>query len=164
VKKAPTKGSAGAKQPSVRDYLERLEPGPRGELEKVRRLVRDALPRGYEEGILYGMISWFVPVARCPRTYNGQPLAIASLAAQKDYFALYLMGVYGERSLREALEAEYRKAGRKLDMGKACLRFSCADELPAEVLASVLGEVGVDALVAKHDEAHQGKRLKPVTA
>jgi hypothetical protein len=78
--------------------------------------------------------------------------------------ALYLMGVYGERPLREALETAYRKAGRKLDMGKACLRFSFADELPVEVLASVLGKVGVDALVSKHDEAHQGKRLKPVTA
>ena len=157
-----TSKTSKTQRASVEDYLSSLEPERRNDLAKVQRLVRDALPDGYEEGLLYGMISWFVPVARCPRTYNGQPLAIASLAAQKDYSALYLMGVYGDSALREELETAYRASGRKLDMGKACLRFRSADELPVDALSAVLGKVDVDAFVAKHDDAHKGKRLKPI--
>ncbi len=147
----------------VKGYLAGLAPDRRRDIETVRRLVNDSLPDGYEEGLLYGMISWFVPAARCPRTYNGQPLAIASLAAQKQYSALYLMGVYGDERLRAKLETAFAASGRKLDMGKACLRFGSSDELPLPVLRKVLGAIDVEAFVAKHDAAHAGKRLKPVT-
>ena len=158
-------GGRGAKsRGGVKEYLAGLAPERRKDLEKVRRLVGDALPDGYEEGFIYGMISWFVPAARCPRTYNGQPLVIVALASQKQYMALYLLGFDGDQALRQSLEQAYSAAGRKLDMGKSCLRFQSADELPLGALRKVLAAVDVDAFVAMHDEAHAGKRLKPVAS
>jgi hypothetical protein len=129
--------------------------------------VRDAtnarLPRGYEEAMQFGMISWVVPADRLPATYNGQPLALASLASQKQHMALYLMSVYGDAELAAWFRQAYRATGKKLDMGKSCVRFRTIDALALDVIGEAIARVPVDAYVAAYETARSRTvRAKPV--
>jgi hypothetical protein len=139
---------------TVADYLDHLPPERRKTMEVVRKLVNKSLPRGYEEGILYGMVAWYVPLSRFADTYNGQPLSVACLAVQKDYTSLYLTGCYGDERARARLEAAYAKAKMKLNMGKSCLRFRSLDEVLVPAVEEALGAVSVEALVDMHERAH----------
>ena len=137
---------------TVDGYLAKLPADRREAIAKVREVVSDNLPDGFEEGVQYGMISWYVPLARYPDTYNGQPLAIASLASQKGHMALYLLGVYGDEALAAWFRDAFAKAGKKLDMGKSCVRFKSLDALPLDVIGEVIRRVPLDAFLAKYEE------------
>src|SRR6187402_1246089 len=84
---------------TVEEYLAKLPADRREAIARVREVVNANLPAGFEEGLQYGMPCWYVPLSRYPVTYNGQPLAVASLGSQKGHMALYLMGVYGDPEL-----------------------------------------------------------------
>jgi hypothetical protein len=116
-------------------------------LERVRKVVRDNLPKGYEEVAVKGMIVYQVPLERYADTYNGQASWYAALAAQKNYLTLHLMGVYGSKPLAEKLAAGFKAAGKKLDMGKACIRFQAADDLALDVIGDIVAAVPVDKWV-----------------
>lgn len=149
----------GAK--TVEDYLARLPADRRDAIAKLRGVVNANLPAGYEEGVQYGMISWYVPLSRFPETYNGQPLAVASLASQKSYMALYLMSVYGHQELAAWFRDAFAKAGKKLDMGKSCVRFKTLDALPLDVIGETIRRVPVDAFLGYYEDARAGsKRAK----
>ena len=120
----------------------------------MRDAVRRNLPPGFEEGMLYGTIGWYVPKAKLERTYNGQPFAIACLANQKQYMALYLMSVYGDTALRKWFTDAWAKSGKKLDMGKACIRFESLDDVPLDVVAEAAGKVDLARWIAVHEEVH----------
>lgn len=137
---------------TVSQYLSALPPPRRAEISRVRDLVNANLPSGYEEGIIYGMISWFIPLAKKPDTYNGQPLCIASLGAQKNYNALYLMTVYGDPTLEKKFRGAFKAAGKKLDMGKSCVRFSAADELVPSAIEDAIKAMSVDDYIAHYDK------------
>lgn len=142
--------------------LAKLPTGRRDAIARVREVVNANLPAGFEEGVQDGMISWYVPLSRFPDTYNGQPLAIASLASQKSYMALYLMSVYGDPGLATWFRAAFAKAGKKLDMGRSCVRFRSIDALPLEVIGETIRRVPVDAFLAQYEDARAGsKRAKP---
>jgi hypothetical protein len=148
---------------TVRGYLARLPAGRRAAIARVREVVNANLPAGFEEGVQYGMISWYVPRSRFPDTYNGQPLAIASLASQRRYMALYLMSVYGDPELAAWFRGAFAKAGKKLDMGKSCVRFTSIDALPLEVIGETIRRVPVDAFLAQYENARASARhAKPV--
>src|SRR3712207_4724954 len=115
---------------TVGDYLAELAPERRAVIAAVRDVVRGALPAGYEETMSWGMISYEIPLSRYPTTYNGRPLSYAALAAQKNYYALYLMGAYADPRQLARLEAAFAEAGKRMDMGKSCLRFKRAEDLP----------------------------------
>src|SRR5687767_14529167 len=102
---------------TVEDYLKELPEEKRAVLAKVRDTVVRNLPKGYRESMNWGMISWGIPLETYPDTYNGQSLCYAALAAQKNYFALYLMGAYQDAEQRKALKQAFEKAGKKMDMG-----------------------------------------------
>ena len=114
---------------TVADYLAQLPAERRREIEIVRDAVNSALPAGYREEISYGMIGWVVPLDDYPETYNGQPLGYAGLAAQKNYNSLYLTCIYASEERTNRLRAAWQEAGKKLDMGKSCIRFRRADDL-----------------------------------
>lgn len=126
---------------TVPQYLASLPPERRAVVAKVRAAVRRAMPKGYTETMAYGMIAWSVPLRVLPDTYNGQPLCYVALAAQKQYYALYLMGPYGDAALMAELKAGYRAAGLKLDMGKSCLRFKSLDGIALDVVERVIAAV-----------------------
>jgi hypothetical protein len=118
---------------TVADYLAELEPQRRVEIETVRDLVNAALPAGYVEVMSYGMIGWVIPLADYPDTYNRQPLGYAGLAAQKNSNSLYLNCVYASAERAERLKAAWAASGKKLDMGKSCIRFKRAADLALDV-------------------------------
>ena len=121
------------------DYLGELEPQQAAELGRVRDTVNAAMPDGYVERMAWGMISWEVPIEVSGPTYNKQPLVYAALAAQKNYNALYLNCVYASAERTERLRQAFVAAGKKLDMGKSCIRFKRADDLPLDAIAREIG-------------------------
>jgi len=138
---------------TVEEYLESLAPERRAVVSAVRELVLAHLPEGYVEAMNWGMISYEVPLARHPQTYNGKPLSYAALAAQKRGYSLYLMGIYGSAPLRERFESRYRQTGKRMDIGKSCVRFRTLDDLPLDVVAEAIAAVSVDEFCAMHDAA-----------
>jgi uncharacterized protein YdhG (YjbR/CyaY superfamily) len=140
---------------TVEQYLAQLPPDRRAVVATVRDHVNAHLPAGYVEGMGYGMIGWTVPLARYPDTYNGQPLCYAGLAAQKHAYSLYLMGCYMDSAEDQALRAAYAQAGKKLDMGKSCLRFKSLDGLLLDAVGRAVAALPVDAFIARHEAVHR---------
>ena len=129
---------------SVEEYLASLPADRRAEIERVREVVTRNLPAGYEEGVGFGMICYSVPLSAYRDTYNKQPLMYAALASQKNYLSLYLMPVYGDNQLDRQLRAAFAAARKKLDMGKSCIRFKRADDLPLDAIGDVVSAVPMD--------------------
>lgn len=125
----------------VESYLAALPDDRRAALSAVRAVIlanRDPL---IEEGIQYGMIGYFIPHAVYPAGYHTdpkQPLPFAALAAQKSHLALYLHALYAAPALVPWFEAAWKATGKKLDMGKSCVRFKTLADVPLDVLAELL--------------------------
>jgi hypothetical protein len=138
-----------SKATTVAKYLAELPADRRAAISRVRDTILANLPEGYEEGMQYGMIGYYVPLSRFGDTYNGQPAGIAALASQKQYMALYLMTVYGDPKTEAWFRGAFAKAGKKLDMGKSCVRFKTLEDLPLSVIGETIARVGVDEFLAK---------------
>lgn len=134
--------------PTATQFLARLPIGRRREMARVRAVIRDHLPTGYEEVVSRNMLVYQVPLTRYADTYNRQPLWYVALASEKSYLSLHLMSVYGDAGEAQRLKDGFRAAGKKLDMGKACIHFSTADDLPLDLIGSVVARVPVDRWVA----------------
>jgi hypothetical protein len=145
---------------TVREYLDSLSEDRRKAMSAVRKVVRANLPAGVVESMNWGMISYEVPLKKFPNTYNGQPLVYAALASQKNYMSLYLMGIYGDEALRVEFEEAYRATGKRIDIGKACIRFKKLDDLPLEVVADAVGGVSLDEFIALHEQASSLRKSK----
>jgi Domain of unknown function (DU1801) len=146
-----------AKSPStVAEFLAGLPALRRREVDRVRALIRQHIPAGYEEVITKGMLVYQVPLARYSETYNGQPLWYVALASGKSYLSLHLMSVYGDAAQAKRLKDGFRTAGKKLDMGKACVHFQRADDLAQDVIATIIGSVPVERWVAIAQAARRG--------
>ena len=143
---------------TVQQYLGELEPDRRAQIEPVYRAVHDAMPSGYEEGMAWGMITWSVPLGDFPDTYNGQPLAYVSLAAQKRHNALYLMGLYTDSAQERDFRRRWTEDGRGLDMGKSCLRFRSPEDLRMDLLTEMIAATPPEALMALHHRARAERR------
>ncbi len=147
---------ASSKAATVEAYLQELPEERREVVAAVRALVNQYMPQGYVETMNWGMISWEIPLARYPATYNKQPLGYVALAAQKNHYALYLMGVYADSQNEKDLRQAYARSGRKLDMGKSCLRFGKTDDLLMEEVGAIIASMPVDACIA-HYEASRAR-------
>lgn len=143
---------------TVEEYLAELPEDRAAVVGHVRDLVNAHLPAGYQEGMLYGMITWMVPLEAYPDTYNRKPLAYVSLAAQKNYYALYLMGVYADSAEEARLRAQWVARGTKLDMGKSCLRFKALTDLHEDLVAEVVAAVPMDEHIARAKAARTSRR------
>ena len=138
---------------TVDEYLASLPDEKRHAIEAVRKVIRKNLPKGFEERMDYGMIGYYVPLSRFPETYNGHALCYAALAAQKNYNAVYLMNVYGDGPNAKRFAEGFRKAGKKLDMGKSCVRFKAADDLALDAIGDVIASTSVDEYIAIHERS-----------
>ena len=136
---------------TVDAYLDELPDDRRAVVETVLETVRGAMPEGYREEMAFGMIGWVVPLERYPDTYNKQPLSYVSLAAQKNHYALYMMGAYQDSAQERLLREGFAAAGRKLDMGKCCVRFKRLDDLPLDVIARAVASTPPDAHIATYE-------------
>ncbi|WP_424929079.1 DUF1801 domain-containing protein [Amaricoccus tamworthensis] len=132
---------------TVPEYLDSLPENRREPMEKLVALVRENLPEGYVETMNWGMICWEVPIEVSGPTYNGKPLMYAAAASQKNHMALYMCGANCIPGQKEDLKRAYAEAGKKLDMGAACLHFRKWDGLVPEAIAKVISSVPVDEFV-----------------
>ena len=142
---------------TVEEYLDELTDDRRETVEAVRDVVNSNLPDGYEETVQFGMISYVVPLERYPKTYNRQALQYAALASQKNYVSLYLMNVYGNEETERWFVDRYRASGKRLDMGKACVRFKSIDDLPLDLIGETIARTPVDDFIALYETA-RGQR------
>lgn len=144
------------KATTVEAYLASLPEDRRSAIQAVRKVFLDNMGPGYAEGMSYGMIGYYVPHSVFPSGYHcdpKQPLPYAGIASQKQHMSLYLMGCYGSPSLRAWFEQAWAKAGKKLDMGKACVRFKKLDDLALDVLAEVIRKLPADKYIAEYEKA-----------
>jgi uncharacterized protein YdhG (YjbR/CyaY superfamily) len=143
---------------SAEEYLAQLPEERRAVVAALRTMVKRHLPRGYVEGAGYGMLTYTVPLERSGPTYNGQPLCYVSLAAQKGHYALYLMGAYMDPGLTKRVQESFTRAGKKLDMGKSCVRFKSLDGIPLDELGAVIAAVPVDEFVRRYQAIQAGTK------
>ena len=143
ARKTSSKAKA-ARPTTVAAYLASLTPEKRAVIDEARAFVQKHLPKGYAEFMNWGVINWGIPLEEFPDTYNGQPLTYVGLGAQKSYNSLYLMGVYGSNGeytspfSQKLLIDAFKKAGKRLDMGKCCLHFKKLEDLELTSVATVI--------------------------
>lgn len=146
-----------SKAKTVAQYLRELEENRRKAISKVRAVIRKHLPKGYVESMNWGMIAYEVPLKTFPETYNKQPLLYCALAAQKQYNALYLQNVYGSKRMEKKLADGFKKAGKKLNMGKSCVRFQDAEDLPLDLIGEIVGATDLDAFLEMYQKSRKKK-------
>lgn len=141
-----------SKAMTVEQYLAGLPDDRRAAIEAVRKVILKNLDGDYEEGMQYGMIGYYVPHHVHPEGYHcdpRQPLPFAALASQKNYMSLYLMCVYGGGDLLKWFEKEWARAGKKLDMGKCCVRFKKLEDLALDVIGELIRRVPARTYIAQ---------------
>jgi hypothetical protein len=143
-------GMARSEAGTVAQYLKELPAEKRKVVAAVRKVIRKHLPKGYRESMGWGMIAYSIPLSRYPDTYNGQPLSYAALAAQKGYYALYLMSSYWQAAF---LKREFKKAGKKLDMGRSCIRFRSLEDLPLEAIGRAVAGMPVSEFIRLYEKS-----------
>ena len=150
---------ASSKAATVTEYLAELPKEKADALQAVRKVIRTNLPEGYEEFMAFGAISYGIPLARYPKTYNKQPLTYVSLAAQKNYCALYLMSAYGYPPHEKALKDAFKAAGKKLDMGKSCVRFRSEDDLELNAIGKLIASIPPNRWIEIYEASRSKKRV-----
>lgn len=146
---------------TVSAYLRELPEDRRAAITAVRDVILKNLQPGFEEGIQYGMIGYYVPHSVYPAGYHcdpKQPLPFTSLASQKNYMSLYLMACYGQPEEEQWLRDQFALAGKKLDMGKSCVRFKKLEDLPLSIVGEAIRRVTVTAYIATYEAALQAPR------
>jgi hypothetical protein len=138
---------------TVEDYLAELPEDRRGAIAAVRAVILEHLPNGFTEGMQSGMIGYYIPLERYPHTYNGQPLAIAALANQKRHMSLYLMGIYANDDDAWWFREQWTLSGKRLDMGKSCVRFRKLDDVPLDVVGAAIARTSVDDFIADYERS-----------
>lgn len=132
---------------TVAEYIEQLPAERKNAVARLKQVIADNLPEGFEETMGYGMIAFVVPHDRYPDGYHCHPklpLPFINLAAQKNFIALYHMGLYANPELLKWFTEAYPKhCKRKLDMGKSCIRFKKADDIPYELMAELSQKMSV---------------------
>ena len=136
---------------TVDEYLAGLPPERASVAAAMRALINVHMPPGYQETMAFGMIGWGIPLSRYPDTYNGQPLGYVALAAQKNAYSLYLMGIYADGEQERALHEAAAAAGKKLDKGKSCLRFKRPEDLPLQAIGKLIASMPVDDYIALYE-------------
>lgn len=147
---------------TVEEYLEGLPEDRRAAIEKVRQVIRKNLPKGIAEQMQYGMISYVVPHKVYPAGYHCNPkdaLPFAALASQKNHMAIYTMSIYQDAEVEKWFRAAFAQRGKKLDLGKSCLRFKKLDDLPLDVIGELFRKVPM-ALYIERYEASKPKPAK----
>lgn len=134
-----------AKAESPQQYIEQLPEDRKQAIKKLRKAVRDNLPKGFSEEMNYGMIGYVVPHSIYPNGYYcdpKQPLPFMNIANQKNFIAVYHMGIYADKKLYDWFTKEYPKHSKtKPDMGKSCIRFKKPDQIPFELMGELAGKM-----------------------
>ena len=144
-----------SKATTVEEYISELPNDRTSDIKAVRKVIIDNLPKGYVETMQYVMITYVVPFERYPNTYNGLPLGYISLGSQKNHMALYLMNVYGNKDIESNFKNRYIASGKKLDMGKSCVRFKKLEDLPIALIGETVAMTTVEDFIKKYEESRK---------
>ena len=142
---------AKSKAETVDGYLAELPEDRRAAISAVRQVVLENLPQGYEEMMQFGMIGYVIPLERYPVTYNGQALQYAARASQKNYMSLYLKNVYSDEAVERWFVDRYKDSGKRLDMGKACVRFKSLQDLPIDLVGEAIVLTPVNRFIERYE-------------
>lgn len=146
-----------SKATTVESYINDLPEERKSAFLELRKVILKNLPKGFFEGISYGMIGYFVPHSIYPNGYHCdpiQPLPFLSMASQKNFIALYHMGIYMNPTLMDWFTAEFAKRVKgKLDMGKSCIRFKKLDAIPFDLIGELVSKMSVDEWIACYEKA-----------
>lgn len=142
------------------EYVANLPAERREVVSALRKLILKNLPKGYVESTTWGCLTYEIPLSRFPDTYNRQPLGLAALTPQKHYYSLHLMCAYGDAEKNSWLRSEFAKAGKKLDMGKACVRFKTLDDLPLDVIGKFIASVPVEKYIESYEKSRRLSKTK----
>jgi hypothetical protein len=148
---------------SVAEYLNGLPEDRRETISAVRKVILANLPNGYQECMSYGMIGYVVPHSIYPQGYHCNPklpLPYANLGSQKSHMALYLMNVYGDSETEQWFRKAWLATGKKLDMGKSCVRFKRLEDVPLEVVGQVIARTPVEKYIALIEAALSSTSVK----
>ena len=151
---------------TVEQYLAELPEDRRAAIAAVRKVILKNLDKDFEEGMQYGMIGYFVPHRIFPAGYHcdpTKPLCYAGLASQKNYMSLYLMCIYGSESHAKWFQTEWSKTGKKLDMGKCCIRFKKLEDLSLEVIGEAIRRLTAKKYIEQYESLLRNSRQKPTT-
>jgi hypothetical protein len=121
----------------------------------VRAFVNRHIPRGYEECMVWGTIGWVIPLSRYPDTHNKQPMMYVGVSSQKNYCSLYLMGAYVIPNQRKELQAAFKAAEKKLDMGGCCVHFKTPDDLPLPAIGKLIAAISTEKWIEIYDQTRQ---------
>ena len=155
-----------SKAKTVDAYLKELPPDRRVALSQLREVINKNLPKGYEEGMQWGMPAWYIPLSIYPDGYHcqpDQPLPFASMASQKQSMSFYGMALYTDPEQAAWFVKEWKKTGKKLDMGKSCVRFKKIEDVPLEVIAKAVKRIKMKDYIAGYEaglaESKSGKKV-----
>lgn len=141
---------------TVTEYLASLPADRRAAISAVREAILANLDKDYVEGMQYGMIGYYVPHRVYPPGYHCDPkqgLPFAGLASQKNHMSVYLMSLYNNSEDVKRLEAAFKKSGKKLDMGKCCIRFKKLEDLPVEIIGDVVKKTPAKKYIEYYESA-----------
>ncbi len=143
-----------SKAKTVTQYLAALPADRRKAMQRVRAAIRKHLPRGYEETMQYGMMSYAVPLSLYPPGYHckkDEPLPFICLASQKNHMAIYMFCLYVNSKDEASLRAAYKASGKTLDMGKSCIRFKKVEDLALDVIGKAIAGMPVKKFIQVYE-------------
>ncbi|HEY9487362.1 MAG TPA: DUF1801 domain-containing protein [Chryseosolibacter sp.] len=145
-----------SKAKSVKDYIAELPAERKKAITEIRQRILKNLPKGFKEEMTSGMIGYVVPHSLYPAGYHvdpSLPLPFMGLASQKNFIAVYHMGVYADGNLMTWFKSEYASHSQtKLDMGKSCIRFKNPDKIPYDLIGELSSKVSVDEWIEKYEK------------
>jgi hypothetical protein len=144
---------------TVDEYLAELQEPRRREISELLALIRKNLPRGFDEVMAWGMITFQVPLEISGPTYNDQPLAAVALASQKNHISFYLSSIYASKELTTEFHQRWERSGKKLDMGKSCVRFQSLDKADMGTLGWAVSLLNPQQFTKMYLDARNSKRL-----
>ena len=146
---------APSNQQSVNKYIDALSADRQSDINAVRNVILENLPDGYEETVRHGMICYVIPLATYPITYNKLPLMFAGLASQKNYMTVHLMNIYGNPADEEWFVERYKATGKKLNMGKSCVRFKTLEDLPIDLIGEAVARTPVTSYIQLYEDSRK---------
>jgi len=147
---------------SPEDYIEKIDDlDKKSAITRLRSVIKQSIPQGFQEGIQYNMVGYFVPHELYPAGYHCDPkipLPFMSIAAQKNFVAIYHMGIYSDLALLEWFVAEHAKRSTaKLDMGKSCIRYKKAEAIPYDLIGELASKVTPQDWIRTYESLYRKK-------
>lgn len=153
-----------SKASTVDAYLAELPEDRQKAVDKLRKIVKKNLPKGFKEEMNYGMIGYVVPHSKYPTGYHcdpKMPLPFLNIASQKNFIAIYHMGVYSNpKLLKWFTDAHAKASSKKLDMGKSCIRYKKPEDIPYELIGELASKITVDEWIEYYETSIKDNRKK----